>query len=93
MVATVAGQTVTAGAISERLKPIAYRLRLQAYETGKTKAEQLINDLLLLAEASKRGIGPEQIVRTEITEKARQPTEAEILKFYEENKARINGNS
>ena len=91
VVATVAGQTVTAGAISERLKPIVYRLRLQAYETGKTKADQLINDLLLLAEANKRGIGPEQIVRTEVTEKARQPTEAEILKFYEENKARING--
>lgn len=90
VVATVAGQRVTAGAISERLKPIVYRMRIQAYETGKTRAEQLINDLLLLAEASKRGIGPEQIVRTEITEKARQPTDAEILKFYEENKSRIN---
>lgn len=91
VVATVAGQRVTAGAISERLKPIVYRMRIQAYETGKTRAEQLINDLLLLAEASKRGIGPEQIVRTEITEKTRQPTDAEILKFYEENKSRING--
>lgn len=92
VVATVAGQTVTAGAIGERLKPIVYRLRLQAYQTGKTKADQLINDLLLLAEANKRGIGPEQIVRTEITEKARQPTDAEILKFYEENKSKINSN-
>lgn len=91
VIATVAGQTVTAGAISERLKPIVYKLRLQAYETGKTKADQLINDLLLLAEANKRGIGPEQIVRTEVTEKTRQPTEDEILKFYEENKVRING--
>ena len=90
IVATVAGQPVKAGVISERLKPIAYRLRMEAYERARKKAEQLINDQLLLDEARKRGIGPEQIVRTEITEKTKQPTDAEVRKFYDDNKARIN---
>jgi len=90
IVATVAGQPVTASAISERLKPIAYRRRLAAYEAAKRKADQVINDILLLDEANRRHIGPEQIIRSEITDKTRQPTDAEITKFYEENKARIN---
>ena len=91
VVATVAGQPVKAGAINERLKPIAYRVRMTAYETAKSKADRLVNDALLLDEANKRGIGPEQIVRAEITDKAKTPTEAEIRKFYDDNKARING--
>jgi protein-disulfide isomerase len=90
VVATVAGQPVLAGATSERLKPIVYKRRVTAYEAAKKKADQLINDILLLDEANRRQIGPEQIIRTEITEKTRQPTEAEITKFYEENKTRIN---
>jgi protein-disulfide isomerase len=89
VVATVASQPVKAGMISERLKPAAYRLRMTAYETAKRRAEQLINDQLLLDEARKRGIGPEEIVRTEITDKTKPPTEAEIKKFYDDNKARI----
>ncbi|HTG91825.1 MAG TPA: thioredoxin domain-containing protein [Pyrinomonadaceae bacterium] len=91
VVASVDGQTVKAGAINERLKPIAYRVRMTAYEKAKTRADGLINDALLLDEAGKRGIGPEQIVRAEITDKAKAPTEAEIRKFYDDNKARITG--
>src|SRR5262245_20948276 len=91
IVATVAGQPVKAGMIGERLKPIAYRLRMTAYETAKTRAERLINDQLLLDEARKRGIGPEEIVRTEITDKTKPPTESEVRKFYDDNKARITG--
>jgi len=90
VVATVAGQPVLAGAISERLKPIVYKRRSAAYDAARKRTDQLINDILLLDEAHRRQIGPEQIIRTEITEKTRQPTDAEITKFYEENKVRIN---
>ena len=90
IIATVGGQPLLAGAISERLKPIVYRRRITAYEAAKKKADQVITDILLLNEANRRNIGPEQIIRTEITEKTHQPTDAEISKFYEENKARIN---
>lgn len=90
VVATIAGQPLRAGVINERLKPIKYRLQIGAYEIAKKRTDEMINDLLLLAEANKRQIGPEQIVRTEITEKIHQPTDAEVTKFYQENKARIN---
>ena len=51
----------------------------------------MIDDTLLLEEAQRRQIGPEQIIRTEISDKVHNPTEEEVTKFYSENKARING--
>lgn len=91
VVATVAGRPLTAGLVNERLKPIVYKLRLQTYLLEQPALDLTINDLLLLAEANRRNVPPEEIVRKEITEKIHQPTEDEIGKFYSENKARIPG--
>ena len=91
VLATVAGKPITADAIIERLKPTIYKLRLDAYEMQKEAAERTINDLLLIAEANRRNVPPEEIVRTEVSEKANAPTEAEVAKFYAENKSRITG--
>ncbi|HYU99008.1 MAG TPA: thioredoxin domain-containing protein, partial [Pyrinomonadaceae bacterium] len=71
------------------LKPIIYKLRLNTYQLSQQALDITINDLLLLAEANRRNVPPEEIVRKEITEKIHPPTEAEIAKFYSENKGRI----
>lgn len=91
VIVTVAGHSITAGMIDERLKPIVYRLRLNSYLIAKQALDLTINDLLLLAEANRRNVPPEEIVRKEISEKIRQPTDAEVEKFYAANKARLNG--
>lgn len=91
VVATIGGQPLKAAMINERLKPIVYQIRLQAYELSRQQADQMVNNMLLLEEARRRQVGPEQIIRTEVSDKVRPPTEAEVAKFYEENKARISG--
>lgn len=91
VLATVAGRPITAATIDERLKPIIYKLRLNTYLIEKPALDQTINDLLLLAEANRRNVAPEEIVRKEVSEKVNAPTDAEIAKFYSENKARIPG--
>lgn len=91
VVATIAGQPLKADSLLERLKPIIYKMRSETYELEKQRMDQLIDDTLLLAEANRRQIGPEQIVRAEISDKVRNPTEDEINKFYNENKSRISG--
>jgi len=91
VLATVGGQSLKAETLLERLKPIVYRMKLEAYELTKQRVDQLIDNTLLLEESQRRQVGPEQIIRTEITDKVRNPTEAEINKFYSENKARISG--
>lgn len=89
VIVTVGGLPITAGTIDERLKPIVYKLRLNNYQLAQQALDVIINDMLLLAEASRLRVPPEEIVRKEITEKIHPPTEAEISKFYSENKARI----
>jgi protein-disulfide isomerase len=86
---TVGGKTITAAMIEERLRPIAYKLRSNAYLLEKEALDQAIYNLLLLAEANRRNVPPEELVRTEISEKTHQPTEAEISKFYTENQKNI----
>ncbi|HEY6233389.1 MAG TPA: thioredoxin domain-containing protein [Pyrinomonadaceae bacterium] len=89
VIATVGGRPITAGLIEERLKPIIYKLRLNNYQLARQALDVTINDLLLLAEANRRSVPPEEIVRKEISEKVHTPTEAEVAKFYNENKAKI----
>jgi protein-disulfide isomerase len=45
----------------------------------------------LLEEARRRQVGPEEIIRAEISDKVKSPTEQEVAKFYADNKARISG--
>lgn len=91
VIATVGGQPLKAAAFKERLKPIIYRIQFEAYALAKRNADNLVDNLLLLDEARKRNIGPEEIIRTEVSDKVRTPTEAEVAKFYADNKARISG--
>jgi len=91
VIVTVSGRPITADTLDERLKPIAYKLRLNSYTLAKQALDLTINDLLLLAEANRRNVPPEEIVRKEISEKVHVPTEADIAKFYADNKARITG--
>jgi protein-disulfide isomerase len=91
VVATVAGQPLKADSIVERLKPIIYKLRIEAYELTKRQADQLVDNVLLLDEAKRRQVAPEEIVRAEVSDKVGKPTEQEVAKFYSDNKARISG--
>lgn len=89
VIVTVGGRPITAAIINERLKPVVYKLRLNTYNLVKQAVDLTINDQLLLAEANRTNVAPEEIVRKEISEKVRPPSEAEVAKFYEENKAKI----
>jgi protein-disulfide isomerase len=91
VIATVGGRPIMATNIEERLKPIIYKLRLNTYQLAKQALEITINDQLLIAEANRRGVGADEIVRKEVSDKLRPPTQAEIAKFYEENKATLTG--
>lgn len=89
VLATVAGRALKAGPILERLKPLIYDLRMRAFEATKNAVEQMIYSQLVLEHARRQGVGPEVIIRNEITNKLKSPTEEEIARFYEENKSRI----
>jgi protein-disulfide isomerase len=87
--ASVDGRIITAASFDEKLKPIIYDLRLQVYEEQQEALDQAIYNRLVLDEARKQNIGPEEIIRKEITEKFRYPTEDDIKKFYNDEKIKV----
>ncbi len=89
VLAAVNGEPVRVETINERTKAYVYKLEMRIYAARKGVLDRRINDLLIVAEANKRKVGPEEIVRTEITDKITQPTEAQISQLYEENKANL----
>lgn len=91
VLAAVNGQPIRVETINERMKAYVYKMEMRIYGVQKQVLDRRINDLLLIAEADKRHIGSEEIVRAEITDKLKPANEAEIAKFYNENKERING--
>ncbi len=59
VLATVAGHPITLESLNERLKPVIYQLRLNAYQVEKPALDLAINNLLLLAESKSRSVPPE----------------------------------
>jgi protein-disulfide isomerase len=91
VLASVNGQPLRIETINERMKAYVYKMDRRIYDAQIQVLNRRVNDTLILAEAKKKNVGPEVIMRTEITDKLKTPTDAEITKFYEENRSRING--
>lgn len=91
VLATVDGRAITDGEFEERLKPFVYKLRYQIYESEMRALDLKINQQLLEAEAKRRNTTPEAVYKAEVESKAQEPTDAEVTKFYEANKSRIQG--
>ncbi|HZH34460.1 MAG TPA: thioredoxin domain-containing protein [Pyrinomonadaceae bacterium] len=88
-VATVGGKPLLAGKFIERLKAFEYDLRLEAFYAQKNALDNALYSKLIFAEAAKTNVAPEEIIRREISDKFRPPTEADAKKYYDANKAQI----
>jgi protein-disulfide isomerase len=86
VLATAAGRNITAGEFNAKVAPLIYRERLALWGAVMDALEVKINDLLLIAEAKKRNLSPEELLQKEVNEKLTAPTDAEITKFYNDNK-------
>jgi protein-disulfide isomerase len=89
VLAAVNGEPLRVDTINERTRAYVYKLEMRIYATRKGVLDRRINDLLIVAEANKRKVGPEDIVRTEISDKITAPTEDAITRVYEANKANV----
>jgi protein-disulfide isomerase len=89
--ATINGAQITSGDIEDALKPIIAAAQEHIYNLRKQVLEAKINDLLLDQEAQKRKLTPKAVYDMDIVPKVRKVTEEDARKFYEENKAKING--
>jgi len=91
VLATVNGRNITSADVEESLRPLVFGVQEQVYKLRAQEVELKVNDLLLGAEAQKRGVTPKALLEAEVISKVPAVTEADAQKFYEENKARIDG--
>jgi protein-disulfide isomerase len=90
--ATVNGIKITSADIEDNLKPLIYQIQQQVYNYRQTELALKINDLLLEAEAKKKGVTARNLIDTEVSAKLPIVTEAQAEQFFNENKSRMNGN-
>jgi protein-disulfide isomerase len=89
--ATVNGQNITSAHVEESLRPLVFSVQEEVYRLRRQEVEQKVNDLLLAQEAQRRKVTTRALLDAEVTSKVPAVTEADARKFYDENRARIEG--
>ncbi len=89
-VATIGGKQVTRDELETYMRKVNPQAIQQYYEARRQALEQLLGERIMEAEAASRGTTPEAL-QQEILGKAVPVTEADVEKFYNENKSRMGG--
>ena len=89
--AVVNGVTIAAGDIEKTIGEQVRNLQKQVTEARKRELDLMINSKLLAVEAKKRGTTAAKLLEQEVVAKVKPPTQAEAQTFYDQNKARIQG--
>ncbi|HKO54643.1 MAG TPA: SurA N-terminal domain-containing protein, partial [Thermoanaerobaculia bacterium] len=90
-VAVIGKQTVTQAELDQAVGSRMMRIRTEEYNIRKTALDDLIAERLLAAEAARRHITVEELLKTEVGGKITVPTAAEVEPFYEGTKERFGG--
>jgi protein-disulfide isomerase len=88
LAATVAGDPIPMSAVDEVVKASLMEIRAREHQLRSQALDALIAEALLVREAKARGVSEDALEKSEILDKA-AVTEAEVLAYYEANKARI----
>ncbi|MFL6337120.1 MAG: thioredoxin domain-containing protein [Pyrinomonadaceae bacterium] len=91
VLATVNGVPVRSQDISPAVRKRVADLQQQVVDARRRELDLQINSALLEAEAKKRGVTAAKLLEAEVVARAQEPTEADAQKFYDENRARIEG--
>ena len=87
--ATVDEKSITEADIENQIKGQLLRLNNQIYSLKKQAVDSIVNTHLLEEEAKKRGITRQQLRQQEVTDKTAPVTAAEVVDYYNKNKARF----
>ena len=89
VVAEVNGGPILASELEQRAQSRLLRIRQEEYEIRSQVLEELIAERLVAAEAHKRGVSAEELLKREVDAKTPALVPAYIESIYEQNKARF----
>lgn len=89
VLATVNRANIRLDEVDKELKDEIDQMRKQVIEARRNELGLQVNSRLLEAEARRLGITTERLLEQEVVKRAKEPNEAEIRIFYDDNKERI----
>ena len=91
VMAYIGDQPITRAEVDKEASKKLAAIRQQEYDARREALDKLLQDRIYAKEAASRDMTAEDLVRTEVDAKVTPPTDEEVNKFYEENKARMGG--
>jgi protein-disulfide isomerase len=91
IIGVVNGVKITKQDLSTETRERVQQLQQQVIVARERELDLQIDSLLLDSEAKKRGVTASQIIKDEVVAKVQTPTDVEARAFYDQNKARIQG--
>src|SRR6185295_840746 len=90
-VATVAGDSISRDDVEKRVRPQLIEVENNRYEILEQGLNEAIAEKLLEKEAKSRGVSVSDLRKTEIEAKVPAPSDEDIQKLYDQNKAQLGG--
>jgi protein-disulfide isomerase len=87
--ATVGKKTIERADVEKAVKSQLVEVDNQRYTVMKNGVDQLVAEALFAQEATARGVTVEQLQQTEIVDKIKQPSDAEIKQVFDDNKEQL----
>lgn len=91
VLATVGTRTIKRSEVEEKVKPKLLEIETERYEALKDGLDEMVADELVKQEAQARGVKPDALEKSEVDDKIPAPSDAEVQKVYDDNKAQLGG--
>jgi hypothetical protein len=91
VVATVGERDITLADVDAKLRQTNMSVFQELYNARRAVLGELVAEMLLAEEAAARGVTTEELVAEEITARAAPVTDEDVEAFYEQNRARLGG--
>jgi len=89
VLATVNGIKITKADLTPEVQQQIQQIQQEVVSARKSALDDEVNNILIIAEAKKRGVTVEKLSNDEVKAKTVEPTEADAQAFFNQNKAQI----
>lgn len=89
--ATIGSESISLQQVDEKARAISLQPYQALYDARRGALDQLIEESLLEREAGTRGVSAEALVEEEVTSKVKPVTDADVQNFFNQNQARMRG--
>jgi hypothetical protein len=91
VVAQIGERKITLAELDAKAQADNFEAFQKLYDARRTSLYGMIDEMLIAEEAKSRGTTPDALLQQEVQAKVVNPTDEEIAAFYEQNKARVGG--